>query len=123
MLVIIKMLTSQEVAGPQRVRDTVSMWEGIQPEDCIGNKTNQHDAGNLLERQRVIATAGPVLNGANILLDFQNMFILGTIVECNCREDRLKGVELWIGKCGGDSKAAPAICIYHPERAAPTVRI
>ena len=57
------------------------MWEGIQPEDCIGNKMNQHDVGNPLERERIITTAGPVLKGVNVLLDFRNMFILGTIVE------------------------------------------
>ena len=69
--------------------------------------------GNPLERQGVIAAAGPVLNSVNIALNFWNMFILGTIIEGDSRKDRLKGIKLWICKGGGHSKAMLMIGIDH----------
>jgi hypothetical protein len=55
--------------------------EGVQPENGITNKSNDHQMGDILKRQCVVIAADSVLDSLDVTLDVRNMFILSAEVK------------------------------------------
>jgi hypothetical protein len=71
----------------------------------------------MLEWERVVAAASPVLDGANVAFNFENVFILCTKVETDLAEGGLKRFKFWVSKNGCNTKSPPMVYLKHTGEA------
>jgi hypothetical protein len=80
-LVIIQMFAGQEITWREGVRNSVCMRKCVQPENGVGDETNQNQARDPLKGKGVVSTTSAILHHPNVTFDVGNMFILGAEVE------------------------------------------
>jgi hypothetical protein len=54
------------------------MREGIDPEDCITDKSNKHDLWDQLEQQHIVTALPLTLESPDVSFDFRYALILGS---------------------------------------------
>jgi hypothetical protein len=106
-LVESQVTADQEVAGRVVRGYPVGLWESIEPEDGVGDETDNKQTREGAERKQGVGTTRAVFNGADGAFDFGHMFVGATGVER--REKRTECFEFGVGQNGGDAKAAVVI--------------
>jgi hypothetical protein len=85
------------------------MRESIEPEDGVGHEANEHETGETLKGERVVAAASPVFDDANEALNFGNVFFLCTEVGTDMTKGGLKRFNFRVSKNGHNMKSATMI--------------
>jgi hypothetical protein len=89
------------------------MRKRIEPENCVGNKPNEHETRDALERKGVVPATSAIFDSTNVPFNVRNVLILSAEVEADWAEGFLKRLEFRICKDRGDTKAPAMIDSEH----------
>lgn len=73
---VIQLFSGHHETWGQGGRNAISMWESVQPEDCIANQPDNDESGDALEWERIACTTNSIFDGADAPFDVGDVFIL-----------------------------------------------
>ena len=99
-----KVLPGHDVSGRETTCNAVVGWNGVDPENGIFDKMDQHDARDVAEGEHAVGASRAVFNGADMTFNVGDVFVGGSRVEI--RMPRSEDFKFVIGEQRIDNKPA-----------------
>lgn len=72
---VVKLLAGHEVSRGEGRRKTITGWDGIQPENNVGDHASKDDAREISKRQSIVAAPDAVFNSSDVSFYVRDVFI------------------------------------------------